>query len=235
MKFKKTDQCVLMFSGGRDSTIAALRLREKFKHLILVTVLSRHLVGIENVYKRILEIKKYLAKETEWFQIFLPELVVKDKLRNITCLPCQRAYIVTGLVIAQRQGIADLAMGYSGYQNSWPEQTPYATDNLRTALASVGIRLHLPVYDIKEKADALKELAGAGLEKESYEQKCLKQKYNVELYDEVLKGELDRWIAGLTEVVKSKTVIDLNIRYHGTIGDVREDRIDMEGAYADKS
>jgi hypothetical protein len=42
--------CVLLFSGGRDSTISAIKLSAFFERLILVTVTSQHLVGMDAVY-----------------------------------------------------------------------------------------------------------------------------------------------------------------------------------------
>ncbi|MBA3065599.1 hypothetical protein FP828_03815 [bacterium] len=220
MELNQTDKCVLMFSGGRDSTIAAMRLSKKFRHLILVTVISEHLVGVERVYQRIIQLKKYLPKETEWVQVILPKFTIKEQLLNVTCLPCQRAYVIIGSIIAQKGDISNLAMGYSGYQNTWPEQTPYAVEKLRETLKISGIQLHLPVYDIKEKDYALDELTRLGLKKESYEQKCLKQQYNIELGEDILKTEIDKWTAGISEIIKLKNTVTLDIRFHGRISDI---------------
>ncbi|MBA3052044.1 MAG: hypothetical protein FP827_02990 [Candidatus Omnitrophica bacterium] len=172
------------------------------------------------MHQRIMQLKKYLPKETEWVQVILPKFTIKEQLLNVTCLPCQRAYIVTGTIIARRNNISNLAMGYSGYQNSWPEQTPYATGGLRKLLKIKGIQLHLPVYRIKEKDYALDELTRLGLKKESYEQKCLKQKYNVDLDEEILKTEIDKWIDGISEIIQSKNKVTLDIRFHGRISDI---------------
>jgi len=126
---------------------------------------------------------------------------------------------VRGTVIAQRRGISNLAMGYSGYQNTWPEQTPYATEGLRKVLKTNGIQLQLPVYDINEKDYVLNELTKMGLKKESYEQKCTKQKYNIDLDGDILKAEIDKWIASPEGIIKSKTAIELDIWYRGNMED----------------
>ncbi|MBI5573037.1 MAG: hypothetical protein HY919_00600 [Elusimicrobia bacterium] len=204
MEINSRDKCILMFSGGRDSTISAVRLSKIFTHLTLVTVTSEHLVGIEQVYQRVIQIKKYLPKGTEWLQVFQPKFSMTETINNATCLPCQSAYISVGIILAQKFQISNLAMGYSGYQNSWPEQTPYATTRLKKLMEDIGLRFHLPVYDIQKKEDAINELVRLGLEPESYEQKCLKQTSNIELEEDILRSEIDRWINCITEIIKSK-------------------------------
>ena len=216
------NKCVLLFSGGRDSTLAAMRLSKVFKHLILITVLSEHLTGIEQVYLRITQLKELLPEGTEWFHIILPEFSNKETLVKATCLPCQRAYISIGVIIAQRFKISNLATGYSGYQNTWPEQTSYATAKLRNLLKDIGFALHLPVYDIKEKEDAENELIRLGLKPDSYEQKCLRQKYNVELEEDVLRVEIDRWIDGIHKNIGLKVPFPLDIRFHDKIENVTD-------------
>jgi predicted subunit of tRNA(5-methylaminomethyl-2-thiouridylate) methyltransferase len=68
----KKKNCLLMFSGGRDSTIAAVRLAKRFTDLTLVTVSSDHLVGISAVKRRIEQIKPHLSSESEWLQVDQP-------------------------------------------------------------------------------------------------------------------------------------------------------------------
>src|SRR5438552_11850009 len=52
------EACLLMFSGGRDSTLAALRLHHGRVPLRLVTVTSSHLTGINLVRRRLSELSK---------------------------------------------------------------------------------------------------------------------------------------------------------------------------------
>lgn len=56
--------CVLLFSGGRDSTIAAVRLSRSFERLFLVTITSEHLIGIASVRRRLSELKSRLPQTT---------------------------------------------------------------------------------------------------------------------------------------------------------------------------
>lgn len=200
-----------MFSGGRDSAIAAVRLSKIVTHLTLITVVSEHLFGIERVYERISQLKKFLPKETEWLQVLQPKFPIVEILNNATCLPCQHAYIIVGIIIAQRFHTLNLATGYSGYQNSWPEQTPYATTQLKKLIEDFGLYIHFPVYDIQKKEDAINELIQLELESEAYEQKCLKQSSNIELADDILPLEIDKWINCINETIKSKDNVAINI------------------------
>jgi len=217
MRVNPNDKCILMFSGGRDSTLAAARLSKTFHQCTLITVLFKHLIGIEKVHLRIAQLKKIIPEGSEWLQVAQPELPISKSLINATCLPCQQAYVSVGAIIAQRFGISNLAMGYSGYQKSWPEQTPYATTSLQRLLQDFGISLHLPAYDIQSKEDAVNELVRLGLTYESLEQKCLKHNSNIELSREVLKSEIDKWIDGISETIRLKDTVTIKICYREKI------------------
>ena len=66
------EACLLMFSGGRDSTLAALRLHHGRVPLRLVTVTSSHLTGINLVRRRLSELSKILPATTPWLNIRQP-------------------------------------------------------------------------------------------------------------------------------------------------------------------
>ena len=118
-----------------------------------------------------------------------------------TCLPCHRSYTALGTLVAEQLGTDALAFGYTRYQSAWPEQTPYAIERLTCVLASRGIRLELPVYDIASKAEAIAELARYCLSTESLEQKCLQQQFNVALDPAQLKEEIVIWEHALRETL----------------------------------
>lgn len=190
----KGNKCVLLFSGGRDSTLAAIRLSKIFSNLILVTVTSDHLIGINSVYKRLSELKKVLPLTTKWYHVLQPtNLLVDTSFYEPTCLPCHHAYVTIGVRIAEKLGASSIAFGYAGYQSNWPEQTMIATKILGDLLKSLDIDLILPVYDI-QNIDQLKlELSNNSVSPDSLEQKCKQQVYHVDLNDNVLKEEIDRW------------------------------------------
>jgi len=183
-----------MFSGGRDSTLAAVRLHRKGTRIALVTVTSSHLVGIDRVKRRLGELSVIMPPDTPWIQVRQPvDLRTDTSFYEQTCLPCHHAYVVVSAAIATAAPARRLAFGYAGYQADWPEQTPLAVSRLRRVLARHGIQLELPVYDLPSREAALAELASLGMSGEALEQKCLRQVTNVALTDERLGRQVDLW------------------------------------------
>lgn len=205
------NQCLLMFSGGRDSTIAAVRLARKFASLTLVTVTSDHLVGIQTVQQRVVQLKPHLPAQTEWLQVEQPLLPPLKSLGNASCLPCQRAYAIIGGILAKRFGVRDMALGYAKYQSDWPEQTQQATTKLKKVLERFGLRLQLPVYDLVSKAEAEKELTSYGLSADSLEQKCLRQENNLNIPPDLLEQEVEIWGESIIQLLRGAESMPLSI------------------------
>lgn len=188
-------KCVLMFSGGRDSTLAAIELQRTGFELVLVTVTSSHLIGAERVRRRLRELKQHLPGTTQWTCVEQPRspIMIPIGFSDRTCLPCQQAYVLAGYKVLQEDSCHDLALGYASYQSDWPEQTPAATSRLKSLLGKRGVNLHLPVYPIRTKELAIRRLADANLSTESLEQKCIKQVTNITLEGAALTEQLDLW------------------------------------------
>ena len=209
---------VLMFSGGRDSTLAALRLAAIRRKITLVTVSSDHLLGVANVKRRLAELEQHLPAGTVWKRIQQPRSEATfGAAFSRTCLPCQHDYALAGAVIARELGLNRLAMGYASYQGDWPEQTPLATTELSSVLAEFGIELVLPVYDLDSKKEAIAGLEQHGLSSQSLEQKCIKQVLNIALNDDDLKVHVAHWIKTLRESLLS-TNISVNILEEERVG-----------------
>jgi hypothetical protein len=209
---------VLMFSGGRDSTIAAFRLADKIPNLLLVTVSTDHLFGIESVEERIRELKPHLSKDSAWMLVSCNSEQFIEYSRYLalsrTCLPCHFLYTLIGIAAAEHVSASELAFAFTFYQSSWPEQTMTAIDALGRVLTARGIQLSLPVYDLKTKQAAIRELEMRSLATSALEQKCLRQITNVVLDESSLAAEIKEWEKALCEVLSQKVVLPLNvIRY----------------------
>lgn len=202
---------VLMFSGGRDSTLAALRLTEQKIDLTLVTVVAEHLIGFAAVRRRVDEIKGYLKPGTRWITASQLQCASDFRLNPNTCLPCQRDYALIGASLAVGFGFSKLAFGYTKYQSDWPEQSAEAQVVLKKVLAEHGIELLLPVYDLESKDSAKQELAMRGLTADALEQKCIKQISNITLAPDLLAQELISWEIGLREKLRSPEKWHANI------------------------
>lgn len=207
-----TNTCVLMFSGGRDSTLAAVRLAQKWEKLVLVTVTTTNLKGIERVRQRLVELKPYVPSNTEWLNITVPHTLGSYRRSTVpTCLPCHQAYLVTGAMIAEQYGSKHLALGYTGYQSTWVEQTPYAIESLGAILGSVELNLNLPVIDITSKEQVIAELITHNLSESSLEQKCSRQLNDPGLPFELMRQEIDGWGKELREALANRQNINLEI------------------------
>lgn len=218
-----TNSCVHMFSGGRDSTLAALRLAGKFEKLILVTVTTANLVGLERVARRLVELRPHLPGTTEWLQIALPaDFVPHRQVAPTTCLPCHHVYLVTGAIVAEKYGSKHLALGYTGYQSGWTEQTPYAIERLSEIMSSIGLRMILPVADLETKEQAVEELRANNLSTLSLEQKCIRQLNDAGLSLDLLRQEVDRWGDDLRRALTDRQNIQLNILDRQLLGELRE-------------
>lgn len=213
-----------MFSGGRDSTLAAVRLARQFPALVLVTVTSGHLVGIERVKRRLHELSGHLPANTEWIHVAQPPTLASQTLVPTTCLPCHSAYVIAGVFLARQLAVSDIAFGYVNYQSAWPEQTPYATERLRDLLNTIGMQLHLPVYSVTSKDDAVAELAALHLSTDALEQKCTQQEAHIALQTTVLSEEIDRWEQTTRLDLRDTTTPEVLILSQKTIGSFQKDQ-----------
>lgn len=211
---------LLMFSGGRDSTIAAMRLHARKEKITLVTVSSSHLIGINRVKQRLRELSSKLPPETPWLHIQQPtELQTDTSFYEKTCLPCHHAYVVVSGFLAHKMGIRRLAFGYAGYQTDWPEQTPLATARLAEVLRRHNILLELPVYDLITKEGAIDELKLHGLIDTALEQKCLRQVSNIALSDELLFEQIAFWEDAIDASFEKINKITINVIDQKILGD----------------
>lgn len=201
-----------MFSGGRDSTLAALRMRDRGIAPVLVTISSWHLVGIDRVRQRFREIEQLLPIGTPWLVLRQPdELKTDTSFYEQTCLPCHHAYVIVGAAVAAKAGIGALGFGYASYQSAWPEQTPFAVERLGKVLRLHDIRLDLPVYDIGSREQALKELAAKGLSTAALEQKCIRQVTNVALTPERLIQQVNLWERAIDASMAALPSIEIEV------------------------
>lgn len=224
-----TPPCVLLFSGGRDSTIAALRLASAGRSLALTTVTSAHLVGIDAVRRRLTELQTHLPDSTEWIHVSQPEqLAVGSKLLAPTCLPCHLAYVTIGVELAKEVNAKTIAFGYAGYQSSWPEQTKEAVDTLHAILAEQGIELLLPVYDLHSKEEAMTLLSQHNINPAALEQKCTQQQRNITLPTVALQNEIANWGAALRAALNKSANQRLKIRTRASLRTLREN-VNHEG------
>jgi hypothetical protein len=200
VKVGKTKRCVTMFSGGRDSSLAALRLADSGIDQILVTVSSNHLVGLPTVEERLAELSEHLPIGTIWANVRQPPAPLADEAFRVpTCFPCHKAYTTVAVQMAAAYGADSVAFGYASYQGDWPEQRPEAVSFLSDTLRSIGLSLLTPVYDLVSKEAAREELRSRGLVDSALEQKCLFQIHHRALTPGEYAFEFQAWTTALVQ------------------------------------
>jgi len=194
-----------MFSGGRDSTLAALRLADSGIDQILVTVSSDHLIGLASVEERLAELSGQLPTGTIWANVRQPPASRADEAFRVpTCFPCHKAYTTVAVQLAEAYGTDSIAFGYASYQGDWPEQRPEAVSFLRDTLGSIGLSLLTPVYDLPSKDAARAELRERGMVDSALEQKCLAQIHHRALSPREYSEEFQAWTAALIHSLSSR-------------------------------
>ncbi len=222
--FSQAAACLLMFSGGRDSTLAALRLHQRGVSLFLVTVSSDHLRGINLVKRRLCELSRILPADTRWVRVRQPlELRTDTSFYEQTCLPCHHAYVVVSGALTSMNHSRRVGFGYAGYQSNWPEQTPFAVERLRAVLGRHGISLELPVYDLSSREAAIAELDANGISTESLEQKCIRQVTNVTLMNGRLRQQVALWEQAIDRSMSQLDLINFEIMDQHKIGAIDAD------------
>ena len=215
------DGCVLMFSGGRDSSIAAARLARSGTVPTLVTITSDHLFGIERVRSRLAELAGLLPGRTRWLRVKQPaDLATDTSFYERTCLPCHHAYVVAAAAVARSVGAGRLAFGYARYQANWPEQTPLATSRLTAVLAEYDITLELPVADLSSREAAENELTAMGLSPSALEQKCSRQVTNVTLEGDRLRTQISLWEDAIRRSMSELDKIPAAIMEDATLAEI---------------
>jgi hypothetical protein len=190
-----------MFSGGRDSSLAAARLATIQEHILLVTMVSDHLVGLDRVEERLVELSRCGVRGT-WLAVRQPDLAIGPILRESkTCLPCQLSYAFAGAGIAKLVGSHSVAFAYTDYQATWPEQTPLAISILQKAYLQIGLSLQLPVRDLASKGAAVDGLRAYRMSPVALEQKCLRAIQCVAPTSTELSSAIAMWSAALEEIL----------------------------------
>lgn len=196
--------CVLLFSGGRDSTLAAIRLAQSFNHIVLVTVKSSNMTGLSSLDSRLEELKRVLSVHCQWMLVRENRLLLHQaSAEDLGCIGCHFGYFASAYSVARQLGCDTIACGFVEYQSSWVEQTPYSVARLSQLMSEYGIKLLLPVAEMRSKTEVQTELATYGVTQDSLELKCSKQRPDPGLAESPLKAIVDQGIQGLRLMLKS--------------------------------
>ena len=167
---------ILCFSGGRDSSCAALRLTKAGEYPLLLTVIDSTVQNDRKTEKRVAELQSTLNHSFSWLSIraqnFYEQILNIPLITSPSCLSCFFVKLSIAIIIAKKHSVTKVAAGFTSYQSTWIEQSPTAIDEIGKLLKEYELSLVLPVQDILSKEAACKILLDCSITPESLEPIC---------------------------------------------------------------
>jgi len=173
---------LVLFSGGRDSSAAAVCcLREGYR-THLVTFDNGAERGLDNSRRKADLIKKRFGKMCSWklmsSRVLFHAVAVKNleddvkKYGNLLCCGCKLAMLSEAIIYCRKNNINRIADGFEKGQTYYPEQTPAYMDAADAFAGKFGITYSHPVYRLS--ARKIKEIAvKAGISAAPLQAECL--------------------------------------------------------------
>ena len=210
--------CLLLYSGGKDSTLAAIRLHNDGYNVHFLHFNNGHMRDQDKPYLTFKEIfnqnpNYYFDYELsdvdikklfeEYFASFPSNLIDDHELLSeIRCLSCRMAMYTKAIQIAKERGYKYLAEGARISQKFMLEQLPL-TNRLQELAKSYGIELLLPVLYVDDDQKEIEELLASGHSSKTWESKCLigrppKNKTHedeqtiIDYYENILKPQVQK-------------------------------------------
>ena len=180
--------CLLLYSGGKDSTLAAIRLYKAGYNVHFIHFDNGHMCDQDKPYLTFLE--TFNRENDFYFDYALSNVNIKDlfeeyykewslKISNdkeldseIRCLSCRMAMYTKAIEIAKELGYKYIAEGARISQKFMLEQLPI-TERLKDLASSHGIKLLLPVLHVDDDQKLINELLENGHSSKTWESKCL--------------------------------------------------------------
>ena len=214
---RENNDCLLMYSGGKDSTLAAIRLYNAGYNVHFIHFDNGHMRDQDKPY---LTFQKTFNKDQDYyFDYELSSVDIKqlfeeyygewsnlidnqELLSEIRCLSCRMAMYTKLLQIAKEKGYKYVAEGARISQKFMLEQIPIIT-RLKDLASSHGIKLLLPVLYVDDNQEEIDELLANNHSSKTWESKCLigkppkdktseDERIIVDYYDSVLEPAVQK-------------------------------------------
>ena len=182
---KKEKNVTLLFSGGRDSSLACCVLANRGCKIHLLTFNNGATIHLDLADQRYDELngkfsdailqRRLIPSYTLFKEIALKNLETDfEKYEtNLICMGCKLAMHVISLIYCLENEIPVIADGYTDYQKKWIEQMPEAIETVRKFHGEYNIKYINPVYNENSKEHVKEKLLKFGLSSESLEGTCL--------------------------------------------------------------
>ncbi|MBQ2909415.1 MAG: hypothetical protein IJE53_01240 [Bacilli bacterium] len=187
-KERTDNDCLLLYSGGKDSTLAAIRLYNSGYNVHFIHFDNGHMRDQDKPYLTFQE--TFGQKDGFYFDYELNSVNTKELfeeyfnewptaleddpflLSEIRCLSCRMAMYTKVLQIAKERGYKYIAEGARISQKFMLEQLPIIS-RLKDLASSYGIKLIFPVLYVDDDQQEIEELLANGYSSKTWESKCL--------------------------------------------------------------
>jgi 7-cyano-7-deazaguanine synthase in queuosine biosynthesis len=181
----KDDAVAILFSGGRDSTLAALIYYRARKYLHLLSFDSGLGYGGDLREVRVKELTRAFGEDSHVWRLLpnyglvraicFSELVddIKTDGYQLILLGESLAMVTRAIRYCILHGIDSLVSGASGYQGDFAEQQPGAINFFRDVCSEYGIDFVTPVLGYSSEQQVKDELLMSGLSTKSLEASTL--------------------------------------------------------------
>ena len=212
---RKNNDCLLLYSGGKDSTLAAIRLYKAGYNIHFIHFDNGHMLDQNKPYLTFLE--TFNKDKDYYFDYSLSSVDIKDLFNEyfnefksndqsleseIRCLSCRMAMYTKAIEIAKERGYKYIAEGARTSQKFMLEQLPIIT-RIKDLASSQGIKLLCPVLYVDDDQKLIEELLSSGHSSKTWESKCLigrpaKDKTEedeqaiIDYYDTVIKPSIQK-------------------------------------------
>lgn len=182
---RRNSDCLLLYSGGKDSTLAAIRLYKAGYNVHFIHFDNGHMLDQNKPYLTFIE--TFNKDKDYYFDYSLSSVNIKDlfneyfkefKLNDpsleseIRCLSCRMAMYTKAIEIAKEKGYKYIAEGARISQKFMLEQIPIIT-RIKDLASQHGIKLLCPVLYVDDDQKLIEELLENGHSSKTWESKCL--------------------------------------------------------------
>lgn len=172
---------LVLFSGGRDSSLAACLLATSGRRVHLLTCNNGVSIGTDLSQHRYVELQRALGRRLEGRTV-VPSMGLFRRLalqnieadfarfgKNLIMLGSQLATHTEGIVFCLDYAVRSMAAGSTKYQAHFPEQMDVARERLHAFCRDFGIEYLLPVGDFKSEEEVKYRLLDYGVSTKSLE------------------------------------------------------------------
>lgn len=175
------DKVLILFSGGTDSTAAAVYYLQKGHNTHLVTFDNGAEKNLDKSEKRANLIKQQFGEHCSWqllsCTLLFHEVAIKNleqdvkEYGNLICCGCKLSMLAEAIIYCRKNGITIIADGFKKDQDYYPEQTPEYISTADSFAKEFNISYTHPVYEAD--STQIEDLNISGILNEPLQPECL--------------------------------------------------------------